>query len=235
MGLRIYRDIEVRGVVYATAQDCARALGVTDQAVRRAVRSGCTRRLGLRQAHVEPMAVRIRDRVFPDARAAAAAFDVGVTAIYAAIARGEIDRIGLPPRRRNPKSLPIVIGGLRFASMAEAERALGFRPGYIAHSRKLGRRSAMEKIVAAAMREARRREGGGPVPLRPPGVQARPVEVAGLRFASAAEAARVLGYSVGYIAKALRLFGRLPAPVIAVAEAEAARRAAAAGDREAAA
>ena len=55
MGRRIYRDIEIRGVVYPDAGSAAAAHGVSAQAVRVAVRKGTQHRgrhgCGWRRAH----------------------------------------------------------------------------------------------------------------------------------------------------------------------------------------
>jgi hypothetical protein len=129
MGLRKYTDIEVRGVVYPTVGDAAAALGVRPDTVRLAVRSGRLHRLGVGRAGPEKMPICIRGFNYPDADAAAKAFGVSRTAIYQALYRGDVDCVGRSRFGRvPPNAKPFEIGGLRFASMAQASGALGFSP-----------------------------------------------------------------------------------------------------------
>lgn len=158
MGRPKYRDIEVRGTVYADANAAAAALGVSPQTVRNAVRSGRTHRVGKGERWPEPLPVRVRGMVFKSARAAAEHFGVKPPAIYRAILQGREDRFLLPRKQRNGMSKPITIGPLSFSSMDEAARVLGFKQGYVSRSLRSGRTSAIERILGAAMREARRRQ-----------------------------------------------------------------------------
>lgn len=157
MGARLHRDIEIRGVVYPTAQAAARALGVQAQTVRKAAQRGTLDSVGLGLSHPRPMPVRIRGRVYPSARAAAAALGVSQGAIRQALARGDPDSVG---RRRynGARARPVAIGGLQFASMAEASRALGFSQSYV--SKVLRGRSPVsrQRLLGAAMQLALARE-----------------------------------------------------------------------------
>lgn len=133
MGARKYRDIEVRGVVYPTAQAAAAALGVREITVLRAARLGRLDTLGLGAAGLQSMPVRIRGVVYPSAAAAASALGVGVSAVRQALARGREDRVGLPRHRKlPPNSAPgkaVSIGGFEFVSQVAADAALGLPRG----------------------------------------------------------------------------------------------------------
>lgn len=160
MGVRLYRDLVVRGEVFPTAAAAAARFGVSADTVRIAARKGTLHRVGTGAVGSEPFPVRIRGVVYPSARAAAKALGVSPGAVWQALAQGDVDRIGLGPRCHRPhRSRAITLGGMRFASMAAADRALGFSPGYIAHSLRRGRRSALERIMAAAMARAEGRRG----------------------------------------------------------------------------
>lgn len=153
-----YRNIEVRGTVYADAKAVADAYGVTTETVRKAIKKGTLHRIGTGAVGAEPLPVRIRGRVFPTARDAARHFGVGRSAIYHAIKQGREDRLGLPRQQKNGMAKPITIGPLSFPSMNEAGRVLGFGNNYVSQAISSGRTSAMERILSAAMREARRRQ-----------------------------------------------------------------------------
>ncbi len=159
MGVRKYRDIRVRGVVYPDVESAAAALNVGPETVRYAIRAGTLHRLGTGRVGPEPMPVRISGRNFKSVAAAAAHFDVGVWVIYRALETGDPDRF-LRPRRCNPwKSKPFTIGDLSFPSMRAASRALGFSPNYISVVCSRGSKRGYERILAAAM--AHQSQGGG--------------------------------------------------------------------------
>lgn len=158
MGLRVYADIEIRGVVYPTAVDAARALGVTDGTVRAAARNGTLHRVGLGQCFPEPMPIRIRGVVYPDAHTAARANGVTVSAIWQAMHKNKLDRVGLGPSYDRPsRAKPFAIGPARYVSMAAASVALGFSRDFISRELRRNRARAMERIIAAQMA----RDAGG--------------------------------------------------------------------------
>ncbi|MBC7154575.1 MAG: hypothetical protein H5U19_08190 [Rhodobacteraceae bacterium] len=156
MGRTVYRDIEIRGVVYADVNAAAAALGVCTHAVRSAVRRGTQHRIGTCAKGVEPMPVSLAGQQFANARAAAAHFGVSCDAIYKAIDSGRAQHFGAPRRRVSPKSKPLAIGSLRFASMDEASRVLGFGRGYISLAMRRRSKAGLQRILAAAMQEAMR-------------------------------------------------------------------------------
>ena len=151
MGKRIYTDICVRGEVFPDANAVAERFGVTPDAVRIAVRRGTAHRIGTGAVGVEPMPVRVAGRDFPTAQAAARHFGVTSHAVYQAIQEGRADEFR--QRYRNPghRARPFSIGGLSWPSMLAADRALGFKEGYIANVMKRGSKRGHERILAAAM------------------------------------------------------------------------------------
>ncbi|WP_286905720.1 hypothetical protein [Roseovarius sp.] len=158
MGRQVYRGIEIRGVVYPDANAAAAALGVSANAVRLAVRKGSQHRIGTGAVGVEPMPICLAGTHFENAEAAAEHFGVTRHAVYQAIASGRAQEFGKPARHARLKSRPIALGNLSFSSMDEACRVLGFERGYISQVKRRGSKVGMQRVLAAAMREARRRE-----------------------------------------------------------------------------
>lgn len=155
MGRRLYRDIIIRGEVYPSIRAAARALGVTHSTVLKAYHAGRLDGVGLGESYPRAMPVRIRGVVYPSVTAAAAALGVGPSAISQALARGAEDRVGLKLSARRPnRTISVVLGGVRFASMSEADRALGFKPGYVSKALRSKSRRSRERILAAVMRFA---------------------------------------------------------------------------------
>ena len=152
MGQHIYRDIEIRGVRYPSASAAGKALGVTADAVRIAVRRGTLHRVGTGRVGAEPLPVCIRGKTFPDARAAAAHFGVCVSAVHSALAAGVPDRVGRKVPPPQPRAKPVTLFGVDFPSHAEASRALGFRDDYLARALKRNTRSGQQRIMAAVMK-----------------------------------------------------------------------------------
>jgi hypothetical protein len=108
--------------------------------------------VGLGETWVEPMPVRIRGTDYPSAAAAARALGVSVSTVRVAIQLGRPDRVGLRSKAPNPMFCkPVVIAGLRFPSMAEASRALGFASAYVSHVLRRGSARQREKLFGAAM------------------------------------------------------------------------------------
>lgn len=154
MGQRKYQDIEIRGVVYPDVNAAAKALGVSAEAVRIAIRKGTQHRIGTGAVGVEPMRVSIGGQTFENATAAAAHFGVTRHAIYQAINAGRAQGFGKPPRHARLLSKPITIGNIKFSSMDEAGRVLGFGQGYISQVIRRGSKRGHERILAAAMKYA---------------------------------------------------------------------------------
>ena len=154
MGARKYRDIEIRGVTYATVQAAAAALEVSDRTVHFAIRNGTLDRCGTGAHHPVPMRVRIRGEIFDTAQAAAVRFGVTPQAVWRAVQEGREDRIGLPQRYNCGGARPFELGGRSFPSMAAASRAIGHAPAYVAHVLSRGGPRARENLIGAIMQLA---------------------------------------------------------------------------------
>lgn len=70
------------------------------------------------------MRVRIRDTIYADADAAAAAFGVARATVMDAIRNGTEDRIGLRHAPGSTRKIPVVIEGVSYPSLSEASRQL---------------------------------------------------------------------------------------------------------------
>jgi hypothetical protein len=154
LGKTIYTDIEIRGRVYPDTRTAAMALGVQPETVRFAIKAGRLHRCGTGASHPEPLPVRICGLDFAHARDAARHFGVGVSAVYAALAAGDPDRIGRPPRYNAAKSQPVTIGPLSFPSMRQASLALGFQGDYVSKVLRSGSVTRWQNLLGAAMRHA---------------------------------------------------------------------------------
>ena len=153
------RAVVIRGVTYPNFSAAGRALGVHPNTVRAAYRNGTLHRVGTGRVGPEPMPVRIAGRDFADVFAAARAFRCKPATVYAAICDGDPDRIARAPVYNPWKSKPFSVGGLNFPSMRAASRALGFADeDYVAKVVKRGSKRGMQRIVAAAMAVAARRD-----------------------------------------------------------------------------
>lgn len=158
MGKRVHRDLVIRGVTYPTAQAAARALALSQETVMLAVRLGRLDRLGVGRGRRDPCPVRVRGKLYPSAKAAAGALSLKVSTIRRALSEGREENVGLPHAHLPGNARSVVIGGLRFASMAEASRSLGFACDYVSHVLRRGRPVAQERLIAAAMALQARRE-----------------------------------------------------------------------------
>ena len=146
------RPVTIRGVTYPSFSAAARAHGVKPDTVAVACRNGTLHRVGTGRVGPEPMPVRIAGQDFEDVRAAATHFGLTRQAIYSAIDDGDPDRVARPAVYNPWKSQPFTVGGVTFASMRAASRALGFKnEEYIAKVIKRGSRRGRERIIAAAM------------------------------------------------------------------------------------
>lgn len=153
MGFK-YTNLEVRGKVYANTNAVAEAFGVTPTTVRRHIQAGTLHRVGLRAFGVEPTPVRIRGKVYGSATEAAHALGVGVNQVYRRLEQGRPDDIGCPNQRGQYLAKQIQIGPLRFRSMAEADRQLGFGKDYVSNAYRRGSKRMLERVMAAALMKA---------------------------------------------------------------------------------
>ncbi len=85
------KPVTARGVEYPSRAAAARALGVTDTAIRCAERYGWLDRVG--EGRRQP--VRVRGVVYPSQTAAAAALGVHPSTVSGALRRGTIDNCGV--------------------------------------------------------------------------------------------------------------------------------------------
>lgn len=153
MGERKYRDLVIRGQVFATVQEAARHFGLAEETVHAALRKGRLDTIGLGRPaqRPTPMPVVIAGRRFASCDDAAKAFGVCRTTIWKAVDEGRADRFGGPPRYHKRQGQPVTILGRRFASMDAAARALGLSRTWLA---RLVRRSdprSRERLMAAVM------------------------------------------------------------------------------------
>lgn len=159
MGKRLYTNIEIQGMTFATVRDAVPYFGVSANTIRAAIRAGTTHRIGTGQSHPEALPVRIRGVTYPTVKAAAKSIHVTTKAIYQALSANRIDRVGLPTFVENPNnSKPVTFGPVRFRSMSEADRQLGFSANYISKVMRRRQKSGMQRIMAAVMAYAAARE-----------------------------------------------------------------------------
>tara|TARA_R110000851_G_scaffold321340_1_gene486690 strand:- start:25813 stop:26355 length:543 start_codon:yes stop_codon:yes gene_type:complete len=152
------RDIEIRGVVYPDLPSAAKACGVTDAAVRSAMRNGTLHRVGLGKTGREPLPVRINGRDYKSAAAAAKHLKCTKSAIYQALSCGREDKVARPQTYNGGASKPITIGTLSFCSHASASRALGFKSDFLSNALSRGSKRGWQRILSAAMTEVARRD-----------------------------------------------------------------------------
>lgn len=152
------KPVQIGDVKYPSRKEAAAALGVSRTTLRLAIKRGSLDRLVAGERGVQPMPVRIRGVDYASPKAAAAAFGINVQQVYRRIDSGRADEIGLPNRRGQYLARPITIGDVRFASISEADRALGFRPGYVKSWLERGSRKTGERILRAVMQMKAKRE-----------------------------------------------------------------------------
>lgn len=148
----------IRGVTYPSRAAAARALGVTVDAMNKALAEGRLDTVGLGQAGRAAMAVMIRGKTYPSARAAARALRVTPGAIYQALSKGRIDRVGLPPSPRRAASKPVILGGFSWPSLRSASLDLGFVPDFLSRALRRPTPGKTARIMAAVMAERARRD-----------------------------------------------------------------------------
>lgn len=153
--------VTVHGVTYPSYSDAGRALGLAANTIRHAHKNGTLHRVGCGRRGPEPMRIKIGDAEFESAAEAARHFKCRPMTILSAVADGDPERVARA-RRYNPwKSKPFQIGDLRFPSMRQASRALGFESEeFIAKALKRGSKKGYERIVAAAMTYSQQHGGG---------------------------------------------------------------------------
>lgn len=149
--------VTIHGVTYPSYSAAGRALGLAANTIRHAHKNGSLHRVGCGTPGPEPMRIKIGELVFDSAAAAAHHFKCRPMTVLSAVADGDPIRVARP-RRYNPwKSKPFEIGSLRFASMREASRVLGFQnEEFIGKAMRRGSKKGYERIVAAAMAYTRR-------------------------------------------------------------------------------
>jgi len=100
------------------------------------------------------MQVKVRDKVYPSVRAAAEALGVTVNAVYSALNRGNIDKLGLGKARKKP----VDVYGVLFLSMTAAALALNFKRGYLSNALRRGSVRGLKRIEAAVQAYKERME-----------------------------------------------------------------------------
>ncbi|TMV83806.1 hypothetical protein FGG78_22295 [Thioclava sp. BHET1] len=105
--------------------------------------------------------VSIRGVTYRSAQEAADALGVSRCAVYSALSRGRPDVVGLGPGKQRPMPTTawreITIGGMTFASLSEASRALGCCESYISNVLRVGGERAQQNLLREAMTFAARR------------------------------------------------------------------------------
>ena len=153
---RKYRDLVIRGETYRDADHAAAVLGVTATTVRAHARAGTLDRCGAGLSGPVPGPVRVRGVDFASPEACARHFGIGVDAVYRRLSEGRPDDIGRPNSRGIYRARPLRVGPVRFRSMAEASRALGFGEGYVSRAFERDSARMKQRILAAAMAYAAR-------------------------------------------------------------------------------
>ena len=92
------------------------------------------------------MLVDVRGVIYPSTRAAARALGVSIDAVYSALARGSMDKLGLGTTQRKP----VEIEGIPFRSMCAASRALGFSRSYLRTALTSGSEHVKARVRIAA-------------------------------------------------------------------------------------
>ena len=91
------------------------------------------------------MLIKVRGVIYQSVRHAAESLGVTIAAVYSALRRGTMDSVGLGNTQRKPTEL----FGLKFASLSDACRVLGFRRGYIQKVIATNSHIGMERIRVA--------------------------------------------------------------------------------------
>jgi hypothetical protein len=91
------------------------------------------------------MLIDVRGVIYPSTRAASRALGVSIDAVYSALARGSMDKLGLGTTQRKP----VEIEGISFRSMCAASRALGFSRSYLRTALTSGSDHVKERVRIA--------------------------------------------------------------------------------------
>lgn len=91
------------------------------------------------------MLIDVRGVIYPSVKAASDALDVSIEAVYSALSRGSMDKLGLG----NTRKKAIEIGGVHFPSMCSASKALGFSRSYIRTALTSGSDHVKERVRIA--------------------------------------------------------------------------------------
>ena len=91
------------------------------------------------------MLVDVRGVIYSSPKAASEALGVSIDAVYSALARGSMDKLGLGTTQRKP----VEIGGIPFPSMCSASKALGFSRSYLRTALTSGSDHVKERVRIA--------------------------------------------------------------------------------------
>ena len=97
------------------------------------------------------MLVDVRGVIYPSVKAASEALGVSIEAVYSALSRGSMDKLGLG----NTRKKAVEIEGLHFSSMCEASLALGFSRSYLRTALTSGSERVKDRVYRAARKYKR--------------------------------------------------------------------------------
>ena len=97
------------------------------------------------------MLVDVRGVIYPSVKAASEALGVSIEAVYSALSRGSMDKLGLG----NTRKKAVEIEGLHFSSMCEARLALGFSRSYLRTALTSGSERVKDRVYRAARKYKR--------------------------------------------------------------------------------
>jgi len=100
------------------------------------------------------MQVKVRGWIYPSVRAAAETLGVTINAVYSALNRGNIDKLGLGKARKKP----IDLYGVLFPSMTAAALALNFKRTYLSTVMRRGSVQGLKRIEAEVQAYKERKE-----------------------------------------------------------------------------
>jgi len=100
------------------------------------------------------MQVDVRGEIYPSVKAAAETQGVTINAVYSALNRGNIDKLGLGKARKKP----IDVYGVLFPSMTAAALALNFKRGYLSTVLRRGSVHGLKQVEAAVQAYKERKE-----------------------------------------------------------------------------
>lgn len=159
-----YADpVIIRGVEYPSSYAVAEAFGLKLSGVGSMICKGRADYIGIGKGkgprkQRETMKIVVRGVVYENVEACAKAFKVKKASVYAALSAGKTESIGLgrgykrPGRARGPRSKKFKMGGVEFASMRAASRALGKSPSYVVNVMRKGGDRAKINLVREIMK-----------------------------------------------------------------------------------